>query len=182
MNAYKLIPILAGMKKMKYWKLSYEMPFGNAKKQDMMLVEQWNKFVDSIVDMASFRLKIKKIYDFDLYRKAVEANKIDFDKCMRNCGGCTEKVYIDTDFTVYPCACLREFELGNLKNESIDSILNNEKSIPFKEYQMDKNLPCNGCEFYRMCYGGCIGVSYSFFGKLGMGDIRCPKVRKHYGM
>lgn len=181
-DVYRLIPALAEMERMKYWKISYEMPFGNARKQDVMLVEEWNEYVDSIVNAANFRLKVKKIYDFELYRKAIINNQINFDKCMRNCGGCTDKVYIDTDFRVYPCACLMDFEVGNLKLETMRAILDNDKSSPFKNYQVDKCLPCNGCEFYKMCYGGCIGFSYSFFGELGKGDIRCPKVRDYYGV
>ena len=37
---------------------------------------------------------------------------------------------------------------------------------------------CSKCKYLKVCNGGCIGMSYHYFKKIGMGDYRCPLINK----
>ncbi len=179
---FENMPLLAKelekLENLRYWRLSYEMPFGSANFKDMLSSNEWNNFVDKILDIAKLRVRIKKIFPFELYDKKKE----DIDKLILNnrhcfnCGSGKDKVYIYPDFNVYPCTCLTDFCIGNLKEKTLDQILSCEAITLFTEYKTCNNSICNNCEYIKYCNGGCIGMSYHYFKKLGMGDVRCPKL------
>lgn len=66
---FDLIPKLAGLSHMRYWQISYEMPFGRDGFDNMMSADEWNAFVNTVLGKANFRLKIEKLFPFDLYEK-----------------------------------------------------------------------------------------------------------------
>ena len=68
--------------------------------------------------------------------------------------------------------------MGDLSKEPLDRILDSDKNKVFSEYQLAEDSECQSCEYKKFCNGGCIGMSYHYFGKLGMGDIRCPKLQR----
>ncbi len=173
----KLAGELAKLKSMQHWSVSYEMPFGSASFEDMMSVDEWNGFVDELLDYVEFKMKIRKLFSFDLFIKYKD--KLDSllsGKMCYNCGSGRDKIYIYPDLTIYSCTCLTDFPLGNLKNESLTDILANNKTKLFSEYKVVVDSECYNCDFLKYCNGGCIGMSYHYFGKLGYGDIRCPKL------
>lgn len=177
----KLIPTLREYKKMKYWKISYEMPFGHAKGESIFSAEEWNEFVDSILRKVDFPLNIKKIFPLEIYEKnwdKVQRNKNN--RCL-NCGSGKNKFYIYPDFNVYPCTCLTDFCIGNLKTQTLSEIVSSEKNSCFYNYKLSPESYCNQCKYKEVCNGGCIGMSYNILGKLGMGDIRCPILKEKYG-
>ena len=162
----------------RYWNISYEMPFGYANMNDIMSTEEWNAFVDEMLDYVSFRMKIQKMFPFELFDK----NKEKLDELFNgrnfyNCGSGRDKVYVYPDMSVYPCTCLTDFCLGSLKESSLSQILHNTKVQSFANYSVLPESKCNSCEYLKYCNGGCIGMSYHFFNKLGCGDIRCPKFK-----
>ncbi len=179
-NIKRLVDTLSELKSMKYWNVSFEMPFGSAGFENMMSAEEWNDFVDEMLDYVPFKMKIKKIFPFELYsRRKDDLLRIRNSRgtCM-NCGGGVNKIYIYPDFEVYPCTCLTDFSLGNLKENKLEEILHSEKTSRFSSYELCEDSICKSCEYVEFCNGGCIGMSYHYFGKLGMGDIRCPKINK----
>lgn len=177
-----LIPSLSGLRIMKYWRISYEMPFGNAGFEDMLLADEWNNFVDEMIKKARCHLKIKKIYPLELYDKRIretETLKVN-NKRSNNCGSGRDKLYIYPDLNVYSCTCLSDFSLGSLNKLSLNEIKNGTEINKFKNYEIELDIPCNDCRYLLFCNGGCIGMSYHYFGKLGKGDIRCPILRRYY--
>lgn len=174
-----LEPILSELHNIRYWRISYEMPFGSAGTENMLSAEEWNAFVDKIIDNAKLRLKIKKIFPFDIYEKYKDRlNEIITTKnACNNCGSGKDKIYIYPDLQVYPCTCLTDFPLGSLKENTLQEILNNNNAEPFLQYEV-KNDICKSCDYLKYCNGGCIGMSYHIFKKLGWGDIRCPKLKE----
>lgn len=178
-----LIPFLSKLKKLKFWRLMYELPFGKADRSFMLSSSEWNNFVDSIIPLVPFKLLVKKHFAFDLYDQILKnedkALKYKMNR-IRNCGSCKRKIYIYPDFNVYPCTCLTDFPIGNLLKDNIQDIINSPAADTFINYKLDPNLPCNDCKYYEFCFGGCIGMSYHLLGKLGGGDIRCPKIQKYY--
>lgn len=181
LGIFDLIDELDELKNMVYWRVSYEMPFGNASGiEDIMSAEEWNFFVNDLLTKVNFRLKIKKIFPFDLYEKRwVDLERTAF-KCKRsiNCGSGVNKIYVYPDFKVYPCTCLTDFCIGELGKQSFYEIVNGEKIKIFSEYSLKNGSDCQECKYKNFCNGGCIGMSYHYFGKLGMGDLRCPKLSK----
>lgn len=175
-----LADILENFKHMKHWSISYEMPFGHADIKEIMTAETWNKFVDDMLDYVSFSMKIQKMFPFELF----DSNKDKLDELFKgrkcsNCGSGRNKIYIYPDLCVYPCTCLTDFCLGNLKTDYLSHILHTELARKFADYSIMPDSECQGCEYFKYCNGGCIGMSYHFFGKIGYGDIRCPKLQKN---
>ena len=166
------------MPKIKYWKVSPKLPFGCANEDDVVDIEKWNELVDFLLDNASILLKIKKLFDFELLEKYLQktSEKNTFPKT--NCGNVKYKIYVYPDYTVYPCTCLTDFPIGNLFEERLSDILKSEASSVFKNYRVKPESTCHSCKYLKICNGGCIGMSYNFFGKLGMGDYRCPLMKK----
>ena len=177
-----LINELKNFTNMSYWRVSYEMPFGNADFENMMTAQEWNDLVDYILKEAEFRVNIQKIFPFDIYDKYMSENNINKNISNRcyNCGSGRDKIYIYPDFNVYSCTCLTDFCIGNLKKSNLNQILCGEEIKSFSNYKIDEDVPCRECTYYALCNGGCIGMSYHLFGKLGKGDIRCPILRSYY--
>ena len=177
-NICKLVKYLENLRNMMYWRISYEMPFGNSGFKNIMSADEWNNFVDEILKQARFRVQIQKIFPFDLYEKHRVKLEENYEKKKRsmNCGSGKDKIYIYPNFKVYPCTCLTDFCIGNLKEQTLCEILHGEKNNIFMNYRPNKMSICNECEYLKFCNGGCMGMSYHYFGKLGVGDIRCPKL------
>lgn len=68
-SMFKLEKILRTLCNMRYWRISYEMPFGDATSQDFMKAEEWNSFVDAIIRDTQLKLKIQKIFPFEIYER-----------------------------------------------------------------------------------------------------------------
>ncbi len=178
-NIFELVPVLKRLKKMKFWRISYEMPFGNANSQSIMLAEEWNQFVDNILEVVEFRMLIKKIYFFEIFDKCINNKEKIVTKCF-NCGSGKDTIYIYPNLDVYPCTCLTDFCIGNIKNDSLYNIINGSNNKKFTCYNLDEELPCISCKYLEYCNGGCIGMSYNMLGSMGKGDIRCPILRSYY--
>lgn len=176
-----LLSKLEKLENMRFLRISYEMPFGDAQIDcdELMSAGQWNLFVEKTIEKARFRLKIQKIFPFDLYDKNMDRLKDSTNLRIRNlnCGSGKNKIYVYPDFYVYPCTCLTDFCVGNLSTDSLDEILAGEKNKQFADYALLEESKCYNCEYKAYCNGGCIGMSYHYFGKLGMGDKRCPKLK-----
>lgn len=175
----RLEPELRRLKNLRYWRISYEMPFGSAGVENMLSSDEWNQFVDNIIEKAQLKLKIKKIFPFEIYDKYKERldTMINQGRACYNCGSGKDKIYIYPNLEVYPCTCLTDFSIGSLKTKTLQEILCDEKIEPFINYEVNNDV-CKSCEYLKYCNGGCIGMSYHIFNKLGMGDIRCPKLKE----
>lgn len=175
---FNLIPELAQLNYMRYWRISYEMPFGSAGFENMMSADEWNAFVTELLHKANFKVKIQKIFPFDLYnqrREELEQLPVGRFRSI-NCGSGKNKIYVYPDFKVYPCTCLTDFCVGELDKQTLEEILADNHIKQFTDYKLLEDATCIDCEYKKYCNGGCIGMSYHFFGKLGMGDKRCPKL------
>lgn len=165
---------------MKYWKVEPQLPFGCGDNQLCITTEEWNIIVDELLEICDFRLVIKKLFDFTILNKCTQEQiKMLESRKVKNCGNCTQKVYVYPDFNVYPCTCLKEFKLGNLQENTLKQVLADDQATIFKEYKVLEESACSKCRYVKICNGGCIGMSYHKFKKLGMGDCRCPLVSKN---
>lgn len=169
---------LSHLKCMKYWNVSYEMPFGHASIDDLMPAEDWNAFVDQMLEYVSFRMRIQKMFPFEIYKKYRSSidDILKKNRCA-NCGSGKQKIYVYPDLSVFPCTCLTDFNLGSLRDYPLSFLLKTKQARLFSDYTIQPNAICRKCEYLKICNGGCIGMSYHFFHELGWGDIRCPIIR-----
>ena len=93
------------------------------------------------------------------------------------CSAGTYSLYIDNNSNVFPCVYFQheDFWLGNLKEESIDTIIKKGKQL-FERPIYFKDTKCLDCELLGICFGGCLGISYGNSRQLLPGyDKRCKK-------
>lgn len=113
-------------------------------------------------------------------------HKIKLDYCFFNInqyrGNCKTNnkciLTINSKGDVYTCPYLQydEFVIGNIKKENLKEIYSRvEKS---KLVNFNKNMlkyPCNECEKFMKCYGGCRANAYILYNDLYDLDIQCEK-------
>lgn len=176
-NVKKLCGKMDTIPNVQYWKVSPQLPFGCADAADVLEIGQWNDLVEYLLENARVPLRVSRLFDFkllDRYRREHPgARKLP----GTNCGNVRYKIYVYPDFTVYPCTCLTDFPLGNLLESSLPEIIGSEAAGKFIHYEVNPESECSKCRYLELCNGGCIGMSYHFFGKLGMGDKRCPLMK-----
>ena len=169
---------MSTFQKMKYWKISPMLPFGCASKEDVLEVEEWNWLVDAVLAKARVRVITHKLFNFEVLDKYIKSGKIEHVGRVSNCGDVKSKLYVYPDLSVYPCTCLTDFPIGNLKKQSLMEIISSEAAKKFVYYRVEEDSDCAKCKYLKYCNGGCIGMSYHYFGELGRGDYRCPLVKK----
>ncbi len=163
-----------------YIKFNTQMNFGNSSEEDILSIEKWNRFVDSVKNI-KFPIEIRadKLFDFDAVEKlSCDELAILSKNAVKNCGTCTHKVYIYPDLNVYSCTCLDSFPIGNLKEDSLDKILLSESSKKYINYLPKLEQTCMDCKYLELCNGGCIGTAFHKYKEFGHGDPRCPKIHK----
>ena len=91
--------------------------------------------------IAESPLKLQKIYDY--YAAFYNLNPFPYKKCNAP----WVSTVIEADGTVRPC--FFHNPIGNIRNNSLDEILNNKESIRFrKDLDMDSNSTCIKCVCY----------------------------------
>ena len=106
MAIFRLATWLETLKRMRYWNVSFEMPFGNAGLENMMSSQEWNLFVDELLEYARVKLRIKKLFPFELYdNHRAELMHLATKHRRLNCGSGRDKLYVYPDLSVYPCTC-----------------------------------------------------------------------------
>ena len=177
-NVRNLCKYMREFSNIRYWKVSPLLPFGCADENNVIAVSEWNDLVNYLLDNAEVRLQIKRLFDFDLLDRYMEKNPDILKLQKSNCGNVKYKVYVYSDFTVYPCTCLTDFPLGNLKYHTLNELIDSTVGKMFSNYSVKEQSVCYQCKYLPICNGGCIGMSYHYFKELGMGDYRCNLIQK----
>jgi radical SAM protein with 4Fe4S-binding SPASM domain len=80
------------------------------------------------------------------------------------CNNCYEKICVNSDGHVYPCASLngdRQFDAGSIREKSLKDIWLNSKVMAwFRENSVQKKAGCSSCYLKFICGGGCTSHSY----------------------
>ena len=157
------------------WSLSMEQAFTVEAKSRGLTTSEWNSFVDEIIKIANVHVKIRKLFDFDLFEKMeTKLGKERIARCaIPNCGVGRTKVYIYPDGTVLPCTCLPELSIGNIFTDDAGLIRARFEGIDCEPFE---NSVCHTCRWEYFCKGGCPGHSLRRTGAVGLGDERCPYV------
>lgn len=93
------------------------------------------------------------------------------------CNNCYEKVCVNSDGHVYPCASLngdKEFDAGSIRRSSLKDIwLNSKVMARGRKNSVKDKSECNDCYLEYFCGGGC--TSHSYYASEvdnGMGSIK----------
>lgn len=154
-----------------YWKVSQEQAY-NPNVDKLIDSSAWNQFVDKLIERCTFRLFIKKLYDFTLMEAYLKRG-VDLNNCIRNCGFGKENIYFNSHKDFLYCSCTNKI-IGNLESDGPKIIRERLKTFSIN---VPESSACYNCKFKIICNGGCPGYSLKVFGKVGMGDIRCPFVK-----
>jgi radical SAM protein with 4Fe4S-binding SPASM domain len=80
------------------------------------------------------------------------------------CNNCYEKICVNSDGHVYPCASLngdKKFDAGSIRDRSLKDIwLNSKVMKKGRENSVQKKPECSLCELKFFCGGGCTSHSY----------------------
>lgn len=161
------------------WHINPVLPFGCSKGNKTIPVTRWNALVDYLIDTTPIRLGIKKLFDFSALDKMDEASLKQLEQKVAegsfyNCGCGNRKLYVYPDLSVCGCTCVRDVSFGSLRKMSLRDVLDSANAKIIRNYSIAGDSPCRKCRYVRVCNGGCVGMSYHGFGRLGVGDVRCP--------
>lgn len=157
-----------------YWKLSWMQSDDPTKDLDEIPYQEWNGFVDTIINRCHFRVHTSHQFDTSLWDDALKTRRYRNKKIISNCGFGSQKLYIFPNGDVRPCSCI-PILYGNLFREDIQQII-----LKIKPIDIPTDSICFMCKYKELCKSGCPGYSYKVYGKFGYGDIRCPKVKANY--
>lgn len=70
---------------------------------------------------------------------------------------CPKVLVLEQNGDAYPCDFFiqDDYKLGNVREHSLESIINSEKWNDFLSLKQSLPEPCQSCEFLKMCHGGC---------------------------
>lgn len=70
---------------------------------------------------------------------------------------CPKMLVFEQNGDAYPCDFFidEQFKLGNIKDDSLESIINNERMDLFLTKKPTLPEQCKSCEFLHLCHGGC---------------------------
>ena len=137
---------------------------------EFMSNEEFMLFFENFFDIwykdNTEKVKLKQISDvYDEFVKVLEP-KLYKPTCTysKNCFG--NFLSLDVWGNVYTCNRtynIKEFFLGNLKQDRIETIM--EKIEIYKNRRMQNiiNSECKDCNIYKFCFGGCPANSYELY-------------------
>ncbi|WP_078427486.1 radical SAM/SPASM domain-containing protein [Alkalihalobacterium alkalinitrilicum] len=155
------------------WTIKREVIYGRASQQNSLSTDDWNAFVDSVQETFTNKNRIFIQPMFHLSSFSDNAQHQQFYPDQRNCGTGRSKLYINPDLTVFPCACLEELNIADLKTDDAQTVLNQIGLLPIEPQEMS---PCQSCPVKQQCMGGCPGTSFHTYGEFGIGDTRCTAI------
>ena len=165
-SVFLMSPIGRGEGSYKYVLTAYEW------KKKVQEYEEWYKHLKDTIPIV-----IEQGY---LLKK--ELDPFDYDKIEGRGNGCrkiaTRKDYliVRADGKTFPCVFFinTEYDLGNIKNESILDIYNKEWSF-YKSLERPYIEECKECKSFSICKAGCRGNAYFYMGDYFAKDIRCTE-------
>ncbi len=101
------------------------------------------------------------------------------------CMAFKESVVITSEGKFTGCTAMynmENFMAGDIKKRSVKNILDNwgnmQNLIKEREKRIKTVEPCNGCEYWKICRGGCPAVAYKYYKTIMKSDPTCIKMQK----
>jgi radical SAM protein with 4Fe4S-binding SPASM domain len=146
------------------WQLQLAMPMGNFKHQQKFMIEP--VYIDRIIDFAYEKIgkgiKVTLADCIGYYNvKAIEVlqNHIQDDWCWQGCSAGKNSIGILHNGDITACTSMRseKFVVGNIRNQSLKSIWENEHNFEWNRNMTKNQLSglCKKCQYGNWCLGGC---------------------------
>jgi len=157
------------------WTIQREVVYGRANGSAAVSTSRWNNFVGVVGSGFTnrHRIRVRSMYASIDTPDAPVPHLTAEDLLWANCGTGRSKLYINPDLTCFPCGCLENVLLGDLKVCCANDIIRALQSLPVGE---PAGNACKTCRFLEACRGGCPGAAYNYYGDFRAGDPRCPRV------
>jgi radical SAM protein with 4Fe4S-binding SPASM domain len=156
----------------KNWTIRREVVFGRALQANALTTEEWNNALAALpCFLGSTRIQAAQMFAPTAFAGAA------LFVGQRNCGTGTSRVYVNPDLSIFPCACMDDLLLGNLRELKKEGMI---MALASLDLGPRENTVCRRCPILAQCAGGCPGASRTEFGDFGFGDPRCPAVQ-HFG-
>ena len=136
----------------------------------MRLFDLWFEYADPSIRIRTFR---------DIM-KGLLGGKTRV--CSRT-GTCTNMISVDAEGDVVPCGryhCYPETKYGNLRHESLQSMLSSEKRENMKRQIKDAQEQCRHCRWFSLCNSGCPFLKYAVYGAWKAPYVHCRSRMKLY--
>lgn len=80
-------------------------------------------------------------------------------------GQCYPQIVVEADGSAYPCDfyVLEPYRLGNLVQDTLDTMYKSEKMLAFRNRQHQNPQLCTGCTYRSICHGGCKRMQGSMY-------------------
>ncbi|WP_100632659.1 radical SAM/SPASM domain-containing protein [Pseudomonas qingdaonensis] len=140
--------------------------------------QAWNQHVYALRKQPyKTRILAFPMYDFSRLQALGDDAIAELGRTIttKNCGAATAKVYIYPNGDVCSCTCFKAHPMGNLYQQPLSAILAQPLQIKVE------HPTCQGCRYFAVCNGGCLGSGYQHTGELGEPDPRCPQIQAARG-
>lgn len=99
-----------------------------------------------------------------------------------SCGAGFRTVSVGADGTVYPCHMLhrKDLAMGNLFTDTLHGVLTSEVGRGFRSLRTEDFEDCAGCEYERLCGGGCRARSLYEYESLKSPDSYCVMMKEFF--
>ena len=95
-----------------------------------------------------------------------------------NCGLGRSVIFVSHELDVYPCPGIQEITLGNLANDSLETIWETSPGLQELREIAPAKLACANCPVVGLCKGGCRAKALAYFGTIERED---PMACCYYG-
>jgi len=94
---------------------------------------------------------------------------------------CPKNIVFEQNGDAYPCDFFidEQYKLGNIKHDSLESIINNERMDQFLARKPSLPTQCESCEFLHLCHGGCPRNRISENNEIGV-EYFCESFKRVY--
>lgn len=136
--------------------------------------------IENAMPFARFLITVQKIFKSPLigavYCSGFIPDTANYPELSKvRCPAGTTKLGLLPDGSVYPCNLffgIEEFRLGNLLNDSFESIWNHKRLEFFRTFSRN-TCPQTSCILHSSCHGGCPAHSFIHFGNMNSPEPRC---------
>jgi len=117
----------------------------------------YGRFLKDLFDLWYKDIKRGKFIYIRYFENLLQIMVGQYPEACGRLGRCTNQNVIESDGSVYPCDfyVLDEYKIGNLREDSFDTIEKNRKESGFIETSLHKDPACKECKWYNLCYAGC---------------------------
>jgi len=145
-------------------------------------------------EYATMFTELFDLWFFDNANRLKNAVFVDIASSLISKKGCTHCAFnkncqhsilaISSNGDVVPCGrfCdeeLKKYTYGNLHTESLETIWKKiELSDTYKRFEHITNSKCNECDFFNVCYGGCLYDGYVKTGDFKSKSFLCSAYKK----